>query len=523
MYDMMFEGVRVVDGTGRVSYSANVATIGDTIALIGTERVRARTHVSGNGLVLTPGFIDIHAHSEFYALDGKTMRMRIGQGITTDVSGNCGVGVFPLNENRDLLRPLCDDVLGKHEDRWDWDDFSSFRSRLASSGHGINMMFLQAHAPLRVAVMGASSDRAATEDEIRQMCDLLDRSLSEGCAGFSTGLYYQPCFSADDRELEALLEVVRRHDALFAVHMRSEGDEVLESLEEVLELSLKTGCRIEVSHLKAIGRENQAKATRMLEMIHSYRDRGLDAGFDQYPYNYGSTSLFSLLPPEILALSRTEMRFALQLDSEREMMKREILNPHSWESIYHQSGPDAIRILHLDSRNDLDGLNLSQVSAKLDMDDPLDALFDVLSEESGAAIMCDVTQSQETLEKIMLDPLMTFSTDALYSSESVHERSHSAAIELIGKYVLEKKLMSLEEAVSRMTYRNAVKLSLPDRGVIKEGSAADLVLLDTATLSPSWHDGVNDGVKMVVINGQPAFVNGQYTDSLRGRVLVSRK
>ena len=199
---------------------------------------------------------------------------------------------------------------------------------------------------------------------------LLEQSLEEGCFGLSTGLYYQPCFNADDRELEALLRVVARHDGLFCVHMRSEGDGIVEALEEVLSLAMKTSVRLQISHLKIIGGRNQDKLSSVLDLIHSHHDRGLDVAFDQYPYDYGSTSLFSLLPPWANALSRMELRFALQLDGERSRMRHDMLNPDGWESIWSLVGPENIRILHMDSRSDLDGTCLADLGP-----DPLDALL----------------------------------------------------------------------------------------------------------------------------------------------------
>ena len=514
MYDILFEGARIVDGQGGQPYQANVATLGSTIALIGREHVRARTCVDASRMVLCPGFIDMHAHSELYALRDPSMPMKSAQGITSDISGNCGIGVYPQAGRKRLLEPLCNDVLGRC-DEWDWDGFDGFIDRLSACGTGINMGFLQPHSPLRTAAMGEDSSRAASPDEIAVMCSLLEQSLEEGCFGLSTGLYYQPCFNADDRELEALLRVVARHDGLFCVHMRSEGDGIVEALEEVLSLAMKTSVRLQISHLKIIGGRNQDKLSRVLDLIHSHHDRGLDVAFDQYPYDYGSTSLFSLLPPWANALSRTELRFALQLDGERRRMRHDMLNPDGWESIWSLVGPENIRILHMDSRSDLDGTCLADLGP-----DPLDALFDVLADEGGAALMCDVTETRSTLERIMQDDLMGFSTDALYSSASPHPRSHSAAVELIRRYCLDRRLFPLEECIHRMSRRNALRLGLEDRGVIREGAVADLVLMDLDALSCQWHDGCNPGIRMVCVNGAIVHENGRCTGLRPGSVLL---
>ena len=518
MYDLLISDVKLVDGSGDEARRTSIATIGDSIALVGCGKVRARRHIDARGLTLTPGFIDIHAHSEFYALSGSPGDLRLGQGITSGLSGNCGIGLWPLVGDRKLLEPLCADVLGRCPS-WDWTDFSSFASRLESVGLHNNMAFLQAHSPLRLAVMGADFDRAASDEEIRAMCTLLDESLSQGCLGFSTGLYYQPCVSADRRELAALLSVVARHDGIFSVHMRSEGDDILSAAEEVLSLALEAGVRLEISHLKVIGRANQDKLGPLLELIHGYRDRGLDVAFDQYPYSYGSTSLFSLLPPQALALSRQELRFALQLDDMRREYRQAMLHPVGWESIYSQEGPEAVTILHLDSRDDLDGLDLVQLGERLGSD-PIDALFDVLSEEAGAAIMKDVTEDEKSLLTIMADPLMSFSTDALYSSPHTHERSHSAAIHLLS-LCRSHGVMSLEECVRRMSAENARRLNITDRGLVAEGHRADLVLLDESKLDEEWN-GSNPALVMTIVNGKVAYEGGRGTGEAAGRILLKK-
>lgn len=509
MYDILFESPLIIDGSGSAPYRANVATLGDTIAFIGREHVRAKRVIEASRLTLVPGFIDVHAHSEVYALNTKNAGMKLAQGITSDISGNCGIGVFPLNGNRDLLKPLNDDVLGKCGVPFSWSDFRSFTSTLRQSGCGINMGFLQPHAPLRIAVMGEDASRAATDDEIGKMCDLLDKSLSEGCYGFSTGLYYNPCSFADERELEALLCVTAAHGGLFSVHMRSESDEIIEAAEEVLSLALRCSVRLEISHLKIIGDANQDKLPALLSLIHSYRDRGLEVSFDQYPYDFGSTSLFSLLPPRYLSLSRSELRFALQLESEREAMKREILYPEGWESLYTVVGPERISIMHLDSRSDLDGRSLASLSSS-----PLDSLFDILSDESGAAVMSDVTESESTLEAIMQDDLMHFGTDALYSSFPPHPRSQNATLEFLKTYVLSKKLFTLEKGISILTHRNAALMHIGDRGIVREGAAADLVLLDI--------DNPEIVIKSVFVNGVPAVEEGRMTGCLSGRILLEK-
>ena len=254
----------------------------------------------------------------------------------------------------------------------------------------------------------------------------------------------------------------------------------------------------------------------MLRMIESARERGVDVKADQYPYAYGSTSLFSLLPPHILGLSRFEQRLALSLESEREELKNEIMHPSNWDSVYEMVGPDDIRILYLESHSELNGMTLTEVGKERKAD-VLDALFDILSEETGLAVMTDVTQSDESLRMIMRHPLVSFGTDALYSSPMPHPRSFHSTVEYISRYVVKEKVLTIPEAIRKMTGENADKLALKDRGYIKEGCKADLVLFKPEELEEDGND--NKGFEAIMIAGKPSLMNGKWFYPRAGEVL----
>lgn len=514
MYDYMFRNALVADGSGKEPYRANVAVFGDRIAFIGTEGItRARNVIDASSYVLSPGFIDMHTHTDLQVLRDRDMKAKAHQGIVTDVSGNCGIGVFP--DSGEALHVAVEDVLGTYSG-WSWKSYEDYRNLLMGEGIGINEIFLASHTALRYAVLGDNAGRSADKKEIESMCGILDDLLSQGIRGFSSGLYYSPCLFASEEELLALLAVVRRHDAFFAVHHRCEGDDVIASLQEVLSLALKTGVRLEISHLKAIGRANQDKVPEMLRMIEEARSNGVDVQADQYPYAYGSTSLFSLLPPHILSLSRFEQRLALSLENERSELVREIMHPDNWDSVYEMVGPDEIRIIYLESHEEYAGMSLSEIGKDRGQE-PLDALFDLLADETGLAVMSDVTQSDESLSMIMKHPLVSFGTDALYSSPLPHPRSYHSTVEYISRYVVKEHLMTLEEAVRKMTGLNADKLRLEKRGYIREGYAADLVLFDPATLAESGEDNI--GFSVVMIAGKPLLLNGKWSTPRSGAVL----
>lgn len=498
-----FSNGTVIDGTSTKPYTGDVVV--DNGKIIPSSQwnpnLSDSEDIDISGKIICPGFMDIHSHSDLEVLRNPSMPKKIMQGITFDLSGNCGVGTFPLKNRKEKYA----DILG-HYEKFCWDSFSDFANQIYS---GINIGFLQAHAPLRDFVLGENSNRKASAKEVSQMCELLDKSLSEGCFGFSSGLFYAPCLFADRYELIELLKVVKNHNAMFCVHHRCEGSDILSSIDEVLSLAEETSVKLEISHLKAIGLKNQEKVPLVLEKIHNARKRGLDVAFDQYPYNYGSTSLSSLLSPSFADIP---MQKVLENPDLFKTLVHEMENPNGWDSITELCGFDNIKISSLEHNSSLKGKSLSECASIMNTDN-YTALFRILAEETGYAVMQDVTQTDESLQMIMKDSLMSFGTDSLYTSDYGHPRSFEGALHLINEYVIKKHSLTIEEAVYRMTRAVALRLGLQDMGEIKVGNHADLVVLDIKK--------ANCSLNHVLVNGQFAMKNGKLTSSLSGRVIRS--
>lgn len=479
-----------------------------------------------SGCVVCPGFIDSHAHSELEILRHPSMPYKIMQGITSDVSGNCGVGVYPKKTEDNNLFP---DILGHYADSWDWNSFSTFSSYLENKGFGMNIAFLQPHANLRLQAISGNPNRKATTREIDTMCELLDESLRGGCVGFSGGIYYAPNIYASRDEYIALLKIVRAHNKIFSVHHRCEGTEIISSVREILDFARESGVRLEISHLKVIGTKNQDKIDTVIKMIEDARSEGVDVSFDAYPYEYGSTSLFSLLPPDYLRLENVELRKHLRTASENRNSEEyvdlvsKMSNPEGWDSIMELCGPENITAVILENNQSFNGKTLSEC-AEILRTDPYTALFKLLSEEKGAALMADVTQSRDNLLKIARHPLCSFGTDALYVGEMGHPRSSSAAVHYLVQNVYRTHNLTLEEAVFKMTSLNAERFGFEKRGLIRSDYYADLVvfnpekLKDTASLSHPFSP--NEGIVHVLVNGEFALKNGALTGKCNGKLIL---
>lgn len=539
--DFLLKNAIIVDGMNNKPFFGSVTILKDKIDKIYKDGeslldINAKEVIDVNNRYLFPGFIDFHGHSDLQVIREPSMKCKIQQGITTEIAGNCGVGVFPIDTNDssigELINDNVKDVLGEgkyssHE--YNWHDFSTYTEYVKKQGSGTNILYLQSHTALRCNAVKGNPNRVATENEIKTMCEYLDKSLSQGCIGLSSGLYYAPCLYASKEELIALLTVVKNHNKFFAVHHRCEGDDVINSLEEVINLAKITGVKIEISHLKAIGVENQQWVDKMLNMIDKASECGVSIGFDQYPYDFGSTSLSSLLPPSYLQLSRSDLKLALNNKDDRNKMKNLIKKGEGFDSIIKMCGFSNIRIMYSEHFRDRDGLSLVECSKQLYNSDDEESLFntffDILRDENGICLMADVTQSIDSMEKILKHPLMVFGTDSLYSGASLpsHPRSYHSVPHYLSLFYKKLHVLPLEELVYRATGKSAKRLNLDDRGRINEGCFADLFVCDLDNLEDLSDDNTqlpSKGIDEVFVNGKHVLSLKNIVDIPSGRIIL---
>jgi len=528
VFSLIISNGVVIDGTGNPWFRADIGVRGDRITRIGNlAREKAARRIDAKGLVVTPGFIDIHTHSDLaLVVDGRA-EAHILQGVTTSVTGNCGTSAAPATE--DTLSLMASIGIGgaKREDL-EWRSPADYLTVLEKKGVSTNVAALVGHGTVRNCVMGFRAGKPSPE-ELSRMKDLVRDAMEAGYFGMSTGLVYTPGVYADTDEIAELASVVGEYDGVYATHIRGENDTVMEALDEALEVGKRAGVGVQVSHLKAMGRHMWGKSTDLLASIERARKEGLDVTFDQYPYNASATGLSAVLPPWAQEGGRDEFMRRLRDKSARARMREDILNgTGDWVSMHKGVGWENILVTQCPDPS-FEGKSVAEIAAEQGKDG-FDACFDLLLEFEGKPRMVYFTIGDEDLERIMRHPAGMVGSDSSTSHiegplavGKPHPRTFGTFVRVLGRYVREKGTITLEEAVRRMTSAPAQKLRLMDRGLLRPGMKADIVVFDpdtvadTATYEKPYSYAV--GVSTVVVNGQVVVDDGQHTGALAGEVL----
>jgi N-acyl-D-amino-acid deacylase len=515
-------GGTVIDGTGAVGFPGHVVVNGDRIVAVGREVEPQGVTIDCGSLAVSPGFIDMHSHSDLVCMSDPQLAPKLRQGITTEVLGQDGLSEAPVPaEYVSMWRRHLSGLNGDPDLAWDWRSFGEYLDRCA--GAASNMVALVGHGPIRLHAVGMDN-RAVTAPELKQMCAVLDRALAEGAIGFSTGLIYSPCVYGDTEELIALGRVVARHKSFMVYHMRFEGKRVLDGMAEVFRIARESGAACHISHFKARGREAWGQAPAMAAAVEQARGEGLDITADQYPYLAGSTMLSALLPPWCNARGTEGVKEYLQDPALRETIQREIVaGREDWESTIVAVGWENIVIsgLATEKNQGLIGKSLPEIAEGWDMA-VYDAMVRLLLEEDLNVSMIVHALTDEDLQTLMGQPWVMTCTDGLMGGEP-HPRTYGTFPRKLGHYVRELGLESLEEAVRKMTGLSAQRLGLTDRGTLRPGAFADLVVFDPQTIvdraTYEQPRTFPEGIVHVFVNGKPAVWNGLETGQLAGRAL----
>lgn len=513
----------VIDGTGREGFKADVLVNGDLITEIGQLEAPPDCEIiDAHGKIVCPGFIDTHSHSDLNLFNNPTLLPKISQGITTEILGQDGLSAAPVTERYlQVWQKNVSGLLGDLGEQWWWKNVNDYLKAIEHIIPATNIQYLAPHGNIRMLAMGLEAG-AASETQIREMEIILEECLEDGCCGLSTGIIYPPCTYAAKEELLALCKVLARYNKPFVIHQRSEADDIISSTEEVLELGYLTGVKIHFSHMKLAGKKNWNLLDRLMEILSKARDKGLDISFDQYPYTAGSTMLSVILPPWVHSGGSEKIIERLKNSSLRTKIKEDILHGiPGWDNFVDFAGCDGIYITDTKYNKDVIGLNLSQLGEKNNCD-PLDATFDLLIEEQTQVSMVDFYGNEESLITFMKDERQNFCTDGLLGGQP-HPRVYGSFSRVLGRYVREQKILSLEEAVKKMTFVPAERFSIDKRGLIKQGCYADIVIFDKDTVSDkgTYTDPCqfSEGIARVFINGKTVYGGGKATGIRSGRIL----
>ncbi|TKB28552.1 D-aminoacylase [Desulfopila sp. IMCC35006] len=539
MTDLLIKNARVIDGSGAPSFAADIAVSAGVITHVAAAiDLPYLETIDGSGLVVSPGFIDMHTHSDFSLLLEPTAGSRVRQGITTEVTGNCGGSPGPILDSgsEPFMEYMSDlGVLYKRRlspEDWNWKTLDGFYARLAAKGTAVNLVPLVGHSTLRANVMGYDNS-APNHDQMEEMKRLLTIELEKGAFGLSSGLIYHPGAFAQTGELAELARVVKDFNGIYATHMRSEGKFLFEAVDEALAVARESGVSLQISHLKCETPAMWGKGTLLLEKIHQARRDGLLVNFDQYPYTAYHTGLLEIFPVWAKEGGSSKMIEILNNSRTREKVMADMVTPPvDWDNPMEDLGWDRIQIMGYTRQGNLplNGLTVAAMAKARGLD-PLEAVCQVFCEENGALAMIVFAMSEQDVVTIMQDPYGMIGSDGRSvtpsgpaSGSPVHPRYYGTFARVLGNYVREKKIISLEQAVHKMTGMPAEKLGLTDRGLIREGLAADLVLFDPETVRDvaTFEDSHRyaEGIPYVFVNGKAVIFNGNHTGNLPGKKLL---
>ncbi len=483
--DIMIRNGLIVDGSGKEGFKGDVGIAGERIRAVGKVPGDAPTIIDAAGMVVAPGFVDIHAHSDFALLKNPGASEKLMQGVTTNVVGNCGLSPAPANEGvMQYFQSFLKFVFGEGSVRG-FPILGDYLRALEQSGSSLNVASYAAHGIIRYHVTQLSPD-PPSEEELERMKTLVRHAMEDGAFGLSSGLIYPPGNFAETRELIELCNVVAEYDGVYSTHIRDEGERLEEAVSEAIEIGGSAGVAVQIAHHKAHGEANWGKSERSLKLIERARSEGIDLTADQYPYTASSTVLGA-----VLALK--------DLD------------------------PEKVLIASAKYDHSLEGKRLSEI-AKERGKSARDVADEINSDEDGAVMAIFFEMHEDDVVRIMKHPTTMIGSDgAETEGGKPHPRLYGTFPRVLGRYVREKRVLTLEEAVKKMTSMSHQKLGIKDRGLIKEGYFADIVVFDpdkiadTATYENPRSFPV--GIPHVLVNGTLAVKDGKQTDALAGKVL----
>jgi N-acyl-D-amino-acid deacylase len=527
-FDVIIKGGTVYNGTGRAPVKADVGLKGDRIAAVGNlSRATAPTIVDANGLAVAPGFINMLSHSETsWFVDDRSLSELL-QGVTTQIFGEGSMG--PLSDEMKKRRRESQGDL-----KYDiaWTTLAEYLNHLEKRGISQNVASFIGAATIREHVIGLEN-KPPTPAQLDQMRELVRRDMEAGALGITTALIYPPAFFAKTDELIELCKVAAKYKGKYTAHMRSEGAQLIEAVQETIRISREAGLPVHIYHLKASGEINWSKMDQVIKMIEDARKKGVKITADMYTYPAGGTGLDASLPPWVFDGGREAAYKRLQDPATRQKIAEAVRTPsNDWENLYLLAGsPDRLVLASFrsDSLKPLIGKTLGDV-AKMRGKDPIETIMDLLLEDRSRIGTIYFMMSEDNIKKQIRQPWVSFGSDAasiategVFLRSAAHPRAYGNFARLLGKYVRDEKVISLTEAVRRLTSLPAANLGLKDRGLLQSGMFADVVIFDPQTIADratfEKPHQYSVGVRDVFVNGQQVLKNGQHTGTKPGRAL----
>jgi dihydroorotase/N-acyl-D-amino-acid deacylase len=528
-YDLLITNGRIVDGSGRPAYKADLGITGDRIVRIGKlAGARAKRNIDARGQVVAPGFIDMLGQSENYLLIDPRAMSKVMMGVTTEITGE-GDSIAPTN---DRLIKESEDFNRRYDLKVDWRTLDEYFRRLEKQGSGINLATFVGATQVRAYVIGFD-DRPPTAIELEQMKTLVADAMKDGALGVSTSLQYVPARFAKTDELVELAKVARQYGGIYATHQRSEANALDTSLKEVFEIARRADIAVEIWHLKTAYKKNWGRIPEILKRIETARASGLKITANVYPYTAASTSLTACLPPWALEGGTEKMLERLRDTRIRQQLKREIVtDSKDWENIYLGSGGAPGVLIGSVVNRELEGLQGKRLSeiAEQQNRDALDTLFDLILADRGQTGAIYFMMLEDDVRAALRSPFVSIctdsgarATDGPLSTSKSHPRGWGSYPRILSRYVRDEHLLTLEQAVHKMTGMPASRVGLRDRGLLRVGMFADLTIFDPEKVQDrATFEMPNQypvGVNYVIVNGQIEVDNGKRTPALAGRPL----
>ncbi len=528
-FDLIIRGGRIVDGTGNPWFRGDIAIRGDRIVAVGSVSGKAKRVIDSKGLVVAPGFIDIHSHSDYLLLQDGHAQSKIRQGVTTEILGE-GNSAGP---RKGRLSPKSTTINGQtHE----WTTLGGYFDALDRKGVSVNVASYVGLNNLWQSVMGTSFDRPSKE-QLDEMKKLLDEAMNDGALGLSSQVMMPPGSLAKTEEIIALCEVVAKHGGIYSTHIRNEGTGVFESVQEAIRIGETAGVAVDVIHLKIADQQYWGRMSEVLALFEAARARGVNVQANVYPYTRGNNNLVSIIPPWAHEGGRQKLLERLKDPELRKRMKRDIQNGiPGWYNHYTAIGGDWSRML-ISANSTFKGLTMDRVMVIRTKGRPnvdlLDELFDLLIDEGGSVSTVYAHHTEKDMNLALSQPWCSVGSDgSAYATEgplrrgNPHPRNFGTFPRVLGVYVRELKLLRLEDAVRKMTSLNAAKVGLRDRGLLKAGLFADVTVfnpdtvIDKATYTEPFQ--YNEGIEYVIVNGSLVLDEERHTGKRSGRALRRR-